>query len=356
MPNVALLHNPVLEYRPDSSVPVNIAAVAARIAGVLGGELVEQTDLDDSGAYYVPFAAVEKPLADQYGITGQGDLYGGIVVKPQHADKAILHHLTDMDAVHPDWYSLTFARDVQDVVLPGYTTFTDKDSIKAFDLMQAQGLGVRFKDPSNTGGLGQQFIGNKRALESALYEHGDKIRDAGAIFEADLTDHQTVTIGYVDLNDDVYTWFGKPYDVQHNGMTRFGGNELTVVRGDFDSLDPHSPDAETKLAILQTKKVFEAYKKLGTIITRGTFDAVQGLSRDGNFISGITDPSLRPSASSAAEVRAIEVFAENAHAQTVTTRLDYDYAKVRTADQSRNRELFVEHNRMNIFVEVVDIN
>jgi len=86
MRNVSLLHNAVLEYRPDSSVPVNIAAVAARIAGVLGGELVEQSSLDDSKAYYVPFAAVEKPLANQYGITGQGDLYGGIVNRPQHAD------------------------------------------------------------------------------------------------------------------------------------------------------------------------------------------------------------------------------------------------------------------------------
>lgn len=44
MRNVSLLRNPVLEYRPDSSVPVNIAAVASRIAGVLGGELVEQGD------------------------------------------------------------------------------------------------------------------------------------------------------------------------------------------------------------------------------------------------------------------------------------------------------------------------
>ncbi len=355
MRNVTLLHNPVLEYRADSSVPVNIAAVAARIAGVLGGELVEQGDLGDNRAYYVPFAAVEKPLADQYGITGHGDVYGGIVTEPQHADKAILHHLTNMDARHPSWYSPEFSRAVQDVVLPGYTTFTEEDSLKAFDLMQEQGLGVRFKDPSNTGGLGQQFIGNKRTLESALYEHGDKIKSAGAIFEADLTDHQTVTVGYIELDDDVYTWFGKPYDVQHNGMTRFGGNELTVVRGDFDTLDPHSPDAETKLAILQTKKVFGAYKNLGAIITRGTFDAVQGLSKDGNFISGITDPSLRPSASSAAEIRAIEVLAENAQAQAVITRLDYDYAKVQTADSHPNRELFVEHSRMNIFVEVVDV-
>lgn len=283
MRNVTLLHNPVLEYRADSSVPVNIAAVAARIAGVLGGDLLEQGDMSDMGAYYVPFAAVDKPLADQHGITGRGDLYGGIVIEPQHADKAILHHLTNMDAQHPSWYSPEFARDVQDVVLPGYTTFTEEDSLKAFDSMMSQGLGIRFKDPSNTGGLGQQLIADKNILESALHEHGDKIRGVGAVFEAALTDHQTLTVGYVDLDDDVYTWFGKPYDVKHNGMTRFGGNELTVVRGDFDALDLHSPDAETKLAILQTKKVFEAYRNLGTIIVRGTLDAVQGFSKDGNF-------------------------------------------------------------------------
>lgn len=60
MKNVALLHNPVLEYRPDSSVPVNIMATAERIAGLLGGNIISADDAGEN-PYSVPFAAVHEP-------------------------------------------------------------------------------------------------------------------------------------------------------------------------------------------------------------------------------------------------------------------------------------------------------
>jgi len=104
MKNVALLHNPVLEYRPDSSVPANITAVAHRIAGILEGDLIDEYKATQD-TYRVPFAAVHKPLALQHGITGSGDVYGGIVLELNHADKAILHELPDWDSEHPSWYS-----------------------------------------------------------------------------------------------------------------------------------------------------------------------------------------------------------------------------------------------------------
>lgn len=73
----------------------------------------------------------------------------------------------------------------------------------------------------------------------------------------------------------------------------------------------------------------------------------------GLFLSGVADPSLRPSASSPAEIRAIEAFTEHPHASVVTSRVDYDYAKSRPLDNGQ--ELFVDHTRMNIFVEVKNI-
>jgi hypothetical protein len=72
-------------------------------------------------------------------------------------------------------------------------------------------------------------------------------------------------------------------------------------------------------------------------------------------MSGITDPSLRPSASSAAEVRAIEAFAANPDAEVVITRLVYDYTKELPLKADSSKELFVSHKRMDIFVELADI-
>lgn len=354
MKNVSLLNNPVLEYRPDSSVPVNIAAVAERISGVLG-RMINNTPDTNTGTYYVPFAAVHEPLAHEVGISGEGDLYGGIVKEPQHADKAILHLLPETDTEHPSWYSTRFARNLSNVTLPGFTTFSAKDTFAAFNKMTEAGLTVRFKDPSNTGGLGQRFIGNHEELDKAIQDHGDKITEAGAVLEVDLTDHATVTVGYVNLAGQTYTWHGRPYDVQHNGMTRFGGNELTVVKGNFKQLEKHSPNPHDRLAIRQAERVYEAYSFLGATVTRATLDAVQGTAHTGEFLSGITDPSLRPSASSAAEIRAIEAFHAHPNAQVVKTRLVYDYAKDMQHSVDSPQELFVSHPRMNIFTELVEI-
>jgi len=264
-----------------------------------------------------------------------------------------LHELPKGDSEHPAWYSRTFAKTLAGVVLPGYTAFSPDDTLHAFDLMQAQGINARFKDPSNTGGLGQYLVRDRTELEEVMALHVGKFKDVGAIIEADLQDHHTVTVGRVDLNGQVYSWHGRPYDVRYNGTTRFGGNELTVVRGEPGELMAHAHTAEDKLAIEQSGRVFEVYDLLDSTITRATLDAVQGVGSNGQFMSGITDPSLRPSASSAGEIRAIEAFVANPDAEVVTTRLTYDYPK--ELEPAANRELFVAHKRMNIFVELVDV-
>jgi hypothetical protein len=353
MRNVVLLNNPVLEYRPDSSVPVNITAVAERIAILLGGTMASIEEAGEN-PYYVPFAAVHAPLAQIHEITGNGDVYGGIVRDLEHADKAILHELPSSEATHPNWYSPAFAKAVGEVVLPGFTSFTSEDTMQAFDTMQERGLAVRFKDPSATGGMGQFLVQSRSELAEAMVAYQDRIPKVGAVLEANLQDHQTVTIGHVDINGQTYSWYGRPYDIEHNGMTRFGGNKLTVTRGSVQGLEQYATDPRDQLAIRQAGRVFDEYGSLGTIVTRATLDAVQGLDSNGQFISGITDPSLRPSASSAAEIRAIEAFAANPDANVVRTRLTYDYAKTIPTDGSHG-ELFVSHLRMNIFVELVDI-
>ena len=354
MSNVVLLHNPMLEYRPDSSVPINIAAAAERIAQLLGGDLRPIENAGDS-PYFVPFAAVHDPLALQKGINGHGDVYGGVVKELQHADKAVLHALASKSAVSPIWYSRTFAEKIAGSVLPGYTTFTREDTILAYKRMKADGLNARFKDPSNTGGLGQHLISHDNELHQLISQHGDKLSNDGIVIEADLKDHQTVTIGVTDLEGEKYSWYGRPYDVMHNDMVRFGGNELTVVRGEVSGLLAAASTVQDQLAIEQANQVFEAYDVLGTRISRATLDVVQGVGSDGRFLSGVTDPSIRPSASSAAEIRAIEAFHSQPDAWKVISRLEYDYSRDQPIEAGSSRELFLGHSRMNIFVELIEV-
>lgn len=350
---VVLLDNPVLEYRANSSVPVNIKAVASRIANYFDN--IDASATRTTQTYFVPFAAVHADLAKEKGIEGVGNLYGGIVRHHAHADKAILHVTPTQrsDAEIPSWYSREFSYSVQDAVLPGYTAFTAEDVMTGYDLMRHDGFAVRLKDPANTGGLGQHLVNGYSDLHEALVPYRHKLHKTGIVLEADLYRPVTVTIGYVNLEGEVYTWYGRPYDVEHEGMMRFGGNELTVVRGDLSVLRGYADNSESLLAIGQAKRVFDAYGLLDTSISRATLDVVQGMSLGGSFMSGVTDPSLRPSASSAAEIRAIEALAANPDATVAKTRLVYDYWK--RDESTRGQELFVSHARMNILVELVRV-
>lgn len=352
MSKVVLLDNPVLKYRPNSSVPPNIAAVAAKISCMLGYEEAE-TVTDSRSPYFVPFAAVHSSLASEHGIVGIGDLYGGIVEEHQHADKAILHVLPMERAKHPVWYSPAFAQAVQPVVLPGFTAFTANDALHAYRQICSEQLSVRLKDPSNTGGLGQHCISDDGHLQRTLDGYGNSIASTGVTLEADLEDAITITIGYVEIDGHIYSWRGRPYDVLDGDMMRFGGNELTVVRGNFDVLHRHTHSLEDRLAIDQAKIVFTAYKMLGAKISRATLDVVQGTARDGRYLSGVTDPSLRPSASSAAELRAIEALQATPSTEVAMSRLLYDYT--RTIHAMTDLEVFMSHPRMNILVELLSV-
>lgn len=180
---VVLLDNPVLEYRANSSVPVNIKAVASRIANYFDN--VDTSTTRTTQTYFVPFAAVHADLAKEKGIEGVGNLYGGVVRHHAHADKAILHITPTQrsDAEIPSWYSQEFSYSVQDAVLPGYTAFTAEDVMTGYDLMQHDGFAVRLKDPANTGGLGQHLVNGYSDLHEALVPYRHKLHKTGIVLE-----------------------------------------------------------------------------------------------------------------------------------------------------------------------------
>lgn len=352
MKSIVLFNNAVVKLRPESSVPIKNGAVAERVAKLLGGQVCDITE-KTGDKYLIPIDAVHEPDARKHGATGTDDVYGGIVKELEHADKAILHSLVSPYALRPAWYSRTFAKKVSKVVLPGFTVFSYEDAVAAFEAMQANGLAARFKDPTGTAERGQYVVQSREELDDIASNFGEAFIETGAVLETDLRNASTLTAGIVLMAGQRYSWLGNPYDTYHKGLKRFGGNELTVVRGGFDVLAKRCDDPRQKQAIQQISQVHEAYASIGASISRATFDVVQGVGSNGLFLSGVTDPSLRPSASSPAEIRAIEAFAEHPNASTITSRVDYDYAK--NGPLNKGQELFVGHSCMNIFVEIVAI-
>lgn len=353
--DVLLLNNTGLEYRSNSSIPVNIRAIAHRIAGILDGEVIQDGRDVSAPTFVVPYAAVTTAAAREHRISGNGDVYGGIVRESEQADKAALHKLIRTDAQYPNWYSPRFADSITQMTLPGFTAFSVEDAMQAFYALTRSGMTVRCKDPSNTGGVGQAKVETGDELEAFVSEFCNGIARKGVVIETDVTDPSTATVGRLDLLGQHYSWFGRPYDVQHGGQTRFGGNELTVVRGGFDALLPHISERADVVAIEQSAHVLSAYDRFGVVIPRGALDVVQGTTENGGFVSGITDPSFRPSGSSAAELKAVEALSAHPGAEVATTRVSFDYSNSRSTTAVSPDDIFAVHERVTIFVDLLSL-
>lgn len=345
MRNVMLLANG-RDVSPTGTITAKNLAVAERIATLLD-------TTDTSSPYYIPFEAVYEEEATQKGITSAADLYGGIVRRAEHADKALLHVRAHAQEA-PEWYEPQFAKAVEEAVLPGYTVFSPEEALLGYKHMVADGLRVRIKDPNERNARGQFVIENQKDLCNLLSEL-NTIQTHGVVMEANLENHSTTAVGYVALGDTSYSWYGKTWNVMSRGKQKFGGNELTLVRGTFQDLSEIAKDPEHKIAIEQTSRVFDAYALCGAMISRATFDVVQGTAPNGQFLSGVTDPSIRPSASSPAEIHAIEVLENNPETSVVTSKVIYDYGHQLTAPEPA-LELFASSTKTAIFVQTVAAN
>lgn len=163
-------------------------------------------------------------------------------------------------------------------------------------------------------------------------------------------------MGYVRIGGEAYSWYGTTWDTERDGVTKFGGNEITVVKGGLERLAQFSDTPETHLAVTQTADVIGAYQTINATIARATFDVIQGRAHNGEFLSGVTDPSIRPSASSPAEIRAIELFERDfPDADAITTRVIYDYGHFLREDHFTDRQLFTRSKKTSIFVDLVSV-
>jgi hypothetical protein len=78
--------------------------------------------------FFVPDDTLLLDEAACLGIRSPSDLYGGVVPHLFVKTKAITHGLVDRDAEQPPGWSPTFAERVREIVLPGYTVFSNRDA------------------------------------------------------------------------------------------------------------------------------------------------------------------------------------------------------------------------------------
>jgi hypothetical protein len=115
---LGLAHDVVVEYSPqtggftDTHERITRATVAKRLAALMGFEYTGEYDRSaqyPGRVYFVPSTTlVELKQAAQLGITGERDLFGGVVPYPFVATKAITHPLIAPKAFAPEGWSDTF--------------------------------------------------------------------------------------------------------------------------------------------------------------------------------------------------------------------------------------------------------
>jgi hypothetical protein len=144
-----LAHGVVVEYSPqgggfaDTHERITRAAVAQRLAALTGFDYAGKYDPSaryPGRVYFVPGDTLVGLEAARVGITGEHDLFGGVVPYPFVATKVITHPFFQPGAHAPEGWSDTFPRHVQSAVLEGYSVFTAEQAHAAGERLLEHGL------------------------------------------------------------------------------------------------------------------------------------------------------------------------------------------------------------------------
>ena len=306
---------------PPSHEQASHRVIATMLAEVLGiGFLGDYPPQDRRALYFVPTDTLIGDESKALGITGINDLFGGAVGHPFMATKAITHGLLTAGTTAPAGWCSLFAEQVHGAVLTGFTVFDVEDALNAGCLLLELG-DIRLKPVRGKAGRGQVMIRNRKALERYLADV-DRAELAvwGLVLEENLTSVVTCSVGQVRVADLIVSYYGtQRLTHDNNGEEVYGGSDLTLVRGDYESLDRLPLDDRARLAVKQAKSYESAacYAYPSLFASRRNYDVAQGTDSRGHFRSGVLEQSWRIGGASGAEVLALRAFAGDAALQCV---------------------------------------
>lgn len=229
---------------------VTLSAVAESIARLNGYKYAGIFDPDKHSAadlFFVPDDTLMLDEARRLGLHSASQLYGAVAPYAFSKTKAITHRLINAHAVQPRGWSATFAENVSNVVLPGYTTFDADDARSAAARLLSEGP-VRVKEPLGDGGHGQSVVSTMAELNAFLDEvPAEKIARHGLVLEANLHQVTTRSVGCTIIGDRTIAYHGTQRSVtNHHGLSVYGGSHLICVRGGWAELEALPMNAETR--------------------------------------------------------------------------------------------------------------
>ena len=270
--------------------------------------------------YFVPRDTLTSETASRIGIRNDSDLFGAVVPHPFVATKTITHPLVDDRTQSPSGWSVEFPRRVADVVLEGFSAFAKKDALRAGCRLLKGGT-VRVKPATGIAGLGQFTVNSAMELVHALEEiDAEEMSRSGVVIEENLVDVTTYSVGQVRVADFVGAYYGTQCLTTNNrGAEVYGGSDITMARGDFDTLLALRLPEDIQLAIRQARAYDRAAGECfdGFYASRRNYDIAQGRDASGRRRTGVLEQSWRLGGASGAEIVALEAFKADPSLHTV---------------------------------------
>jgi hypothetical protein len=236
---------------------VVLDAVARAIAKIkrydFGGQYDARRDYSRP-LFFVPGDTLLVEETADLGIHSSNDLYGGVVPHLFMKTKAITHGLINRHAERPLGWSPVFAERVREIVLPGYTIFSNRNAQLAARRMLRRGP-IRVKKPLSASGKDQAVITSLNELEAVLETvSADEMAAYGLVLEENLRQVRTFSVGEVAVGSLRISYYGTQRTVSDNeGRPVYGGSDLVCVRGGWESLDALPMSSEVRAAVVAAR-------------------------------------------------------------------------------------------------------
>src|SRR5262249_50889275 len=139
---------------------------------------------------------------------------------------------------------------VREIVLPGYTVFSNRDARVAAARMLTRGP-IRLKKPLSASGKDQTVVTTLNQLDAVLEKiTSDEMATYGLVLEENLRQVMTLSIGKVAVGGLTVSYHGTQRTVRDNeGRAVYGGSDLICVRGGWKRLETLPMLAETRAAV-----------------------------------------------------------------------------------------------------------
>src|SRR5262249_15428045 len=222
---------------------------------------------------------------------------------------------------------------VREIVLPGYTVFSNRDAQMAAGRMLVRGP-IRLKKPLSASGKDQTVITSLDELNAVLETvTADEMAAYGLVLEDNLRQVKTLSVGEVAIGNRRISYYGTQRTVADNeGRPVYGGSELVCVRGGWDVLDALPMSQEVRAAVAAARRYDDATEEFhGFTASRRNYDVAQGIGADDWPQSGVLEPSWRVGGASSAELAALAAFARDPTLKIVRDSHVEEYGEGRRA-------------------------